>query len=220
MEDRVQYGKNLRIGLYAVEPIRRAGLRSILEEIRGADLVEADLDRLEQLQSLDVAVISLMYPEDVLPVIHRLRTQQPQMRIVVMSTDGDDETIIGAISAGAKGYLTDTATPEEVKQAIEIVAGGSIWAPRHTLSLMVDRMLAHGSLNPRFAPQFTQRELDVLQLLVSARSNREIAQALGIEVRTVKSYIGRMMKKAGVGNRTALSVHAAKNALVPPVRNF
>jgi DNA-binding NarL/FixJ family response regulator len=55
--------------------------------------------------------------------------------------------------------------------------------------------------------------LEVLQLLVAARSNREIAEALGIEVRTVKSYMGRMMRKVGVGNRIALSIHAAKHAL-------
>jgi DNA-binding NarL/FixJ family response regulator len=62
-------------------------------------------------------------------------------------------------------------------------------------------------------PQFTHRELEVLQLLVSARSNREIAQALGIEVRTVKSYVGRMMRKVGVENRIALSIHAATHTL-------
>jgi DNA-binding NarL/FixJ family response regulator len=220
MVDQRQYGKNLRVGLFAAEPIRLAGLRSILEEMRGLALLEADPDGLAQIDSLDVAVISVTWPEEAMAAIHRLRAAQPHIRTVVMTTECDDESIIAAVSAGAKGYLLDSATPEEVMQAIEIVASGSIWAPRHTLSMMVDRMLAHGSLTPHSAPQFTQRELEVLQLLVSARSNREIAQALGIEVRTVKSYIGRMMKKAGVGNRTALSVHAARNAIVSPGRNF
>jgi DNA-binding NarL/FixJ family response regulator len=130
-----------------------------------------------------------------------------------MSEDGDDESVIAAILAGAKGYLQDTAAPEEVARAIELVASGSIWAPRRALSLLVDRMVDGGTISPRSAPQFTHRELEVLQLLVSARSNREIAEALGIEVRTVKSYVGRMMRKVGVGNRIALSIHAAKNAL-------
>jgi DNA-binding NarL/FixJ family response regulator len=220
MDDQRQYGNGLRIGLFAVEPIRRAGLRSILEEMRSVELVETDADGLAQMDSLDVAVISLTWPEEVLPIIRSLRSARPLMRIVVMTSECDDESMIAAISAGAKGYLMDSATPEEVIKAIEIVASGSIWAPRHTLSMMVDRILAHGTLSAHSVPQFTQRELEVLQLLVSARSNREIAQALGIEVRTVKSYIGRMMKKAGVGNRTALSVHAAKNALVSPDRSF
>src|SRR5579884_1892483 len=204
MDDQRQYGNGLRIGLFAVEPIRRAGLRSILEEMRSVELVETDADGLAQMDSLDVAVVSLTWPEEVLPIIRSLRSARPLMRIVVMTSECDDESMIAAISAGAKGYLMDSATPEEVIKAIEIV----------------DRILAHGTLSAHAVPQFTQRELEVLQLLVSARSNREIAQALGIEVRTVKSYIGRMMKKAGVGNRTALSVHAARNALVSPDRSF
>jgi len=213
MEERRMYAQHLRIGLFAIEPIRRAGLRSILEEISGVELVDAGLDGLLAAESLDLAVISLMVPAEILTTIERLRTGMPATRVIVMSEVGDDESVIAAISAGAKGYLQDTAEPEEVARAVELVASGSIWAPRKALSMLVDRMLNGGALSPRSAPQFTHRELEVLQLLVSARSNREIAEALGIEVRTVKSYVGRMMRKVGVGNRIALSVHAATHAL-------
>ena len=213
MEKRPGYVQHLKVGLFAIEPIRRAGLRTILEEIRDIELIDAGLDALLTAESLHLAVISLMVPAEILTTIERLRVGKPSVRIIVMSEDGDDESVIAAISAGAKGYLQDTATTDEVKRAVELVASGSIWAPRRALSLLVDRMVDGGSLSPRSAPQFTHRELEVLQLLVSARSNREIAEALGIEVRTVKSYVGRMMRKVGVGNRIALSIHAAKNAL-------
>jgi len=213
MEQTRIYAQHLRVGLLAVEPIRRTGLRSILEEIHGIELIDAGLDGLLAAESLDIAVISLMVPSEILTTIERLRVATPAIRIIVMSEDGDDESVIAAILAGAKGYLQDTAAPEEVARAIELVASGSIWAPRRALSLLVDRMVDGGTISPRSAPQFTHRELEVLQLLVSARSNREIAEALGIEVRTVKSYVGRMMRKVGVGNRIALSIHAAKNAL-------
>jgi DNA-binding NarL/FixJ family response regulator len=207
------YAPHLRVGLFAVEPIRRTGLRTILEEIRSIELIDGGLDGLLAAPSLDIAVISLMVPAEILTTIERLRAATPAIRIIVMSEGGDDESVIAAISAGAKGYLPDTAEPVEVARAVELVASGSIWAPRRALSMLVDRMVDGGTLSPRSAPQFTHRELEVLQLLVSARSNREIAEALGIEVRTVKSYVGRMMRKVGVGNRIALSVHAAKNAL-------
>ncbi|QNI34001.1 response regulator transcription factor [Alloacidobacterium dinghuense] len=213
MEEKRIYAQRLRVGLFAVEPIRREGLRSILEEIRGIELIDAGLDGLLVAESLDLAVISLMVRSEILTTIERLRAATPSIRIIVMSEDGDDESVIAAIMAGAKGYLLDTATPDEVSRAVELVASGSIWAPRRTLSLLVDRMIDGGTISPRSAPQFTHRELEVLQLLVSARSNREIAEALGIEVRTVKSYVGRMMRKVGVGNRIALSIHAAKHAL-------
>ena len=101
-------------------------------------------------------------------------------------------------------------------QCIEVVESGSIWAPRRVLSDFVDRML-HASEKPvlRHEFKFTEREEAVLRLLVAARSNREIANALGIEERTVKAYVARLMRKVGVENRIALSIQAASRALVP-----
>jgi DNA-binding NarL/FixJ family response regulator len=206
--------KQLRVGILVAEPIRRTGLRSILEDMRGVQLVDSNLDGILAEKSLDIVLVSLMVREEMLAVIERLRTDLPGTRIVVMSPDNNDEGAIAAIFAGARGYLQEAVAPEEVWQAIEVVASGSIWASRKVLSMLVDRMLSNGTLTvPNAQPQFTQREMEVLQLLVSARSNREIAQALGIEVRTVKSYVGRMMRKVGVGNRIALSIHAATHEL-------
>ena len=213
MSEQRQYAHVLRIGLLAVEPIRRTGLRSILEEVQGVQLTDAGLEGLLASSSLDVAVISLMVSAEVLTTIERLRAEIPAVRIIVMSENDDDESVITAISAGAKGFLPDSATPEEVIRAVEVVHSGSIWAPRTALSKLVERMIDGGTFSTRSAPQFTARELEVLQLLVAARSNREIAEALGIEVRTVKSYVGRMMRKVGVGNRIALSLHAARHAI-------
>jgi DNA-binding NarL/FixJ family response regulator len=214
MEDKHTLRKQLTVGLLVVEPIRRTGLRSILEEMRDIHLVDSDLAGLIAAESLDLILLSLMVREEMIAVVERLRAERPSTRIVVMSPDDSHDCAIAAIFAGARGYLYETAAPEEVWQAIEVVASGSIWASRQILSLLVDRMLANGPISTRASqPQFTQRELEVLQLLVSARSNREIALALGIEVRTVKSYVGRMMRKVGVGNRIALSIHAAKHAL-------
>lgn len=216
MDAERKYGKTIRAGLLAAEPIRRTGLRSILEEIRDLELVEGDIEALLAASSLDIAVVSLSFQSQILEALERLRGARPELRTIIMSQEADDESMITAISAGAKGYLSDTAAPEEVRQAVELVASGTIWAPRRVLSLLVDRMLEGGkSLNRSVNPQFTQREMEVLELLVSARSNKEIAQALGIEVRTVKSYVGRMMRKVGVENRIALSMHAAKKSLAP-----
>ena len=94
---------------------------------------------------------------------------------------------------------------------IDVVASGSIWAPRKILSAFVDRMLNPSENKPvlRHNLSFTKREEEILDLLQAARSNREIALSLGIEERTVRSHVARMIRKAGVENRIALSVRAA-----------
>src|SRR5580698_10455046 len=149
MEESRIYAQQLRVGLFVVEPIRRTGLRTILEEIRGIELIDGGLEGLLAAESLDLAVISLMVPSEILTTIERLRAATPAVRIIVMSEDGDDESVIAAISAGAKGYLQDTAEPVEVAKAIELVASGSIWAPRKALSMLVDRMVDGGTFSPR-----------------------------------------------------------------------
>ena len=94
---------------------------------------------------------------------------------------------------------------------------GSIWAPRKLLSKLIDRLLSgdDASLtNPR--PHLTTREDQVLKLLLMARSNREIATELGIEERTVKAHVGKLMRKIGAENRIELSMRAISGSYDQP----
>jgi DNA-binding NarL/FixJ family response regulator len=204
----------VRIGLLDFEPIRVAGFRSIFDEDMRVEVVTTDLVGALANKSLDMVLFGLQEPLASFELLARIKAQRPRLRLIVMGDHRDDETIINAIAAGAKGYLEETASPEQVMQAIEVVQSGSIWAPRRVLSIFVDRML-NVSSRPvrRHNMRFTEREHDVLKLLVAARSNREIARSLGIEERTVKAYIARLMRKVGVENRIALSIHAASRAL-------
>jgi DNA-binding NarL/FixJ family response regulator len=140
---------------------------------------------------------------------------RPDLRLVVIGPENDDEVILAAIGAGAKAYLRANAKPAEVEQAIEIVSQGSIWAPRRLLSVFVDRVTRPAPRPPaQSAVQFTAREKEVLRLLIAARSNREIARTLGIEERTVKAHVAKLMRKVGVENRIALSIYAITNSVV------
>jgi DNA-binding NarL/FixJ family response regulator len=204
----------VRIGLLDFEPIRVAGFRSIFDEDSRVEVVATDLAGALANTTLDMVLFGLQEPLASFELLARIKSRRPRLKLIVMGDHRDDETIINAIAAGAKGYLEETASPEQVMQAIEVVQSGSIWAPRRVLSLFVDRML-NASLRPvrRHNMHFTLREHEVLKLLVAARSNREIARSLGIEERTVKAYIARLMRKVGVENRIALSIHAASRAL-------
>jgi len=102
-----------------------------------------------------------------------------------------------------------TAGPEMVRAAIEVVTEGSIWAPRRLLSKLIDRLLNVSDSSLTAArPQITARERQVLALIMMARSNRDIASQLGIEERTVKAYVDRLMRKTGADNRIKLSMSA------------
>jgi len=201
----------LNIGLLDFEPLRVAGFESVCEHLPHLRIVATTLSQVLASSDLQMVMLGLHNPAESFDLLARLKAAQPHLKLIVMGAESDEETIMGAIAAGAKGYLDEAATPEQVIMCIDVVASGSIWAPRKVLSEFVDRLLNPDENKPvrRHNLTFTKREEEVLGLLQAARSNREIAQTLGIEERTVKSYIAKLIRKAGVENRIALSVRAA-----------
>src|ERR1700733_9455365 len=204
----------LRFGLFVFEPLRVAGFESVFGEVPGVEAVTTKLADAMLDATLDMVLLGLQNPLDSFETLAKLKAQRPNLKLIVMGSEANEETIISAIAAGAKGYLEETVTPEQVTQCIEVVESGSIWAPRKVLSKFVDRML-HATerrvLRHNF--NFTEREQEVLRLLGAARSTREVPLSLGSEERTVKAYVGRLMRKVGVENRIALSIHAASRVL-------
>src|SRR6266404_9122575 len=144
-----------------------------------------------------------------------LKATRPNLRIIVIGSGIEDETILKAIAFGAKGYVDAAASPTDFVHAIRIVSQGSVWAPRRVLSVFIERVSrSPGRVFPASPVTFTDREKEVLELLVAGRSNKEIGSALGIEERTVKAHVAKLLRKVGVQNRIALSVHAITHSLV------
>lgn len=212
MSASVASGKiRLKIGLLDFEPLRVAGFQSVCETLPNVTVVPTTLREAANDTELDMVMLGLHELADSFDVLAKLKAAQPRLKMIVMGAETDQETIMSAIAAGAKGYLEEKASPEQVVMCIDVVASGSIWAPRKVLSTFVDRMLnpEENKRVQRHNLTFTKREEEVLKLLRAARSNREIARTLGIEERTVKSHIAKLIRKAGVENRIALSVRAA-----------
>jgi DNA-binding NarL/FixJ family response regulator len=152
-----------------------------------------------------------------LEMLDSIRRVKPNLRLIVIGPEGDDELVLSSIITGARAYLDLTAGPDVVRQAVEIVTSGSIWAPRRLLSKLIDRLLkVPESASSGVGPLLTAREQQVLELILMARSNREIAEQLGIEERTVKAYVGRLMRKTGADNRIKLSMSALSRSLLSP----
>src|ERR1700761_3503225 len=206
----------LRVALLEPEPIRVQGFVTLFQDHPRIEFVVFELAQFLADQEFKLALIGLHGDRLSLPLVSTIHGMRPDVKLVVMGPDADDEVILQAISAGAKAYLEASASPQQVEQAITIVNQGSIWAPRRVLSIFVDRATKPSRSSTPSLAQFTARETEVLKLLVAARSNREIARTLGIEERTVKAHVAKLMRKVGVENRIALSIYAVNNSIVTP----
>jgi DNA-binding NarL/FixJ family response regulator len=204
----------IRIGVASEEPIRLTGLTSIFDQParEGRPPLVPMAGRLKELlgqQSLGYLVVDLQSWSGGLGVLETIRRSRPDLRLIVIGPEGNDDLVLDSIIAGARAYLSFTANPETVFKAIEVVTEGSIWAPRKLLSKLIDRLLKTPEIRSIGADiRLTDRERQVLELITLARSNREIAEELGIEERTVKTYVGRLMRKTGADNRIKLSMSA------------
>ena len=138
------------------------------------------------------------------------------MKLIVLGLEEDHAHIQRVIGAGAKGYLTHRAKESEIRLAIDIVQDGSIWAPRKVLARLLESTATAEAARAKTGGEIklTEREAQVLRLLVAGQPNREIAEALGIDVITVKAHVGRLMRKVGVDNRIALSMQAVNQGLI------
>jgi DNA-binding NarL/FixJ family response regulator len=203
----------IRIGVLAGEPIRLAGLSTVFEETpeKGKPqlmLVVGTLQELLADPDLLYMVVDFNSSAEGMKTLETVKRSRPGMRQIVIGPERDDELVLDAITAGARAYLDSSADPHTVRMAIDIVVSGSIWAPRRLLSRLIDRLLKvpAGAGGEFGALQLTTRERQVLDLILLARSNREIAEELGIEERTVKAHVGRLMRKTGAENRIELSI--------------
>lgn len=202
------------MGLIATDPLRILGLQAIFSE------AEVEVVSLSGPGALDDSGVSLILidaacTDHLFELLATFRRSRPHLRLIVIGMQEDHEYIQRVIGAGAKGYLTHKSDEREIRLAIEIVQDNSLWAPRKVLA----RLLESSSAETESAgnlPKFTEREGQVLRLLVTGSPNREIGRVLGIDAVTVKAHVGRIMRKVGVENRIALTVETLRRNLLEP----
>jgi DNA-binding NarL/FixJ family response regulator len=216
----IRNNKPIRIGVLTDEPLRLEGLAGIFEDQPAEGFaplspVFGNLDKLLTDSTLTFLVVDLnAFPSGV-GIVKAICRRRPEMRLIVIGPEGNDRLIMDLALAGARAYLDLKASPQTIRKAVEVVISGSIWAPRRLLSTLIDRLIRASDTSLTNAPlHFTERERQVLKLILLARSNREIARELGIEERTVSAHVGRLMSKMGADNRVDLSIRALNCPLV------
>ena len=200
-------------------PVVRDGLVAILSTQPDFDVVgEAGngTEAVERAMTLqpDVMLLDLEMPElDGVEVLRRLAQSNPEVRVIVFTAFDTDERILGAVQAGAQGYLLKGAPRKELFEAVRVVhAGGSLLQPVVASKLL--RQVSHQSQAVPTVDALTPREVEVLRLLAQGLQNKEIAAQLVISERTVKFHVSSIMSKLGAGNRTEAVTLAAQQGLI------
>jgi DNA-binding NarL/FixJ family response regulator len=204
----------LRVVVVDNDPLRLVGFRALLESEQDFDLICASAPDFDRAGEIDVILLGNRRGVKSFDDVARLKALYPCMQIIAVGSGMHEEAILAALASGAKGYVDEAASAAEFVSAVRAVSQGSVWVSRRVMSMFVERA---GSLVGRplsgGREAYTPREREVLGMLVEGRSNKEIALPLGIEVRTVKAHLGKLMRKAGVQSRIALSTYAIAHSL-------
>jgi DNA-binding NarL/FixJ family response regulator len=211
----------VRVLLVDDHEIVRVGLRAILASHRGITVVGEAASAREAIAEAarlvpDVVLLDLRLPDgDGVEVCRTIRAAHPGCRVVMLTAYADEEALVASVLAGASGYLLKQTRGQDVVRAIEEAAAGrSLLDPASAERLLnFFRNWARGQedLSP-----LTDQERRVLDLMAEGKTNREIADALGLAEKTVKNYVSNILAKLRVRRRTEAALLAARKKVPGP----
>jgi DNA-binding NarL/FixJ family response regulator len=216
----------IRVLIADDQRVVREGLNLLLGLLPGIEVVGTASDGEEAVGmavklSPDVALMDLRMPRcDGIEATRRLRQDCPGCRVVVLTTYADDRSVVEALRAGARGFLTKDAGAEEIQRAIEAVVRGGAAIDPAVQHHLVAAVSGEGREEPVSAlpDGLTAREHEVLTLIAEGLSNAEIAARLVVGEATVKSHINHIFMKTGVRDRAQAVMYAYRHGLVAPPR--
>ncbi len=196
----------------------RRGLRSYLETEPEVEVVgeaasgEEAAERAPTLGAHVVLMDLLMPGIGGVEATRQLLARSPETRVVVLTSVVTDEQVVPALEAGALSYLLKSAPAQEVLMAIRAAARGQATLDRNVAASVV-RAVRQPALRDAAQAAFTAREREVLLEIAQGKSNQEIADALGIGIKTVKTHVSSLLSKLGLYDRTQLAVYAHTHGL-------
>jgi DNA-binding NarL/FixJ family response regulator len=214
-------GDRIEILVVDDHAVVRRGLMAFLDSEEDLEVVDAVGGGEEALAALDrlgsegrlphVVVMDLqMSPVDGIEATRRIRDRYADVEVVALTSFGEEERVQAALEAGASGYLLKDADADEVAAAIRAARRGEL-----QLDPAVARRLMSSLRSPRGpATELTSREVEVLKLVGSGRSNKDIADELHISERTARTHVSNILGKLGLGSRTQAALWAVREGLV------
>ena len=209
---------NIQILIADDHAIVREGLRTLIDAKPGMELVGEAKDGVEAVMMAatlqpDVILMDMLMPrKDGLAAIKDIIQDNPDARILVLTSFDDDDRVFSAIKAGALGYLLKDSSPQQLLEAIrDVNQGRSSLHP--TIALKVIRELNQPSDLPPTEEPLTEREVETLRLIAQGLTNQEIAEQLTISERTVGKHVSNILDKLHLANRTQAALYALRHGL-------
>jgi DNA-binding NarL/FixJ family response regulator len=209
----------IRVLLADDQRVVREGLGTLLGLLKGVKVVGTAADGNEVLALAmklrpDVVLMDLRMPRcDGIEATRRLREHDASIKVLVLTTYTDDRSVIDALRAGARGYLTKDAGSAEIRRALEQVTRGQPAIDPAVQQHLLDVITESAGSAPRFPDGLTAREVEVLSLIAQGLSNAEIASRLVVGETTVKSHINHLFAKTGVRDRAQAVSYAYQHGL-------
>ncbi|WP_412521330.1 response regulator [Staphylococcus simulans] len=172
---------------------------------------KAFIAELEQSQQPpDIVLLDLVMPEmNGIEVTEYLKTHYPEIKILVLTSYADDEHVISAINKGADGYEMKDVEPEQLITSIHKVLQGE-----KMIHPQVQKVMENVAKKPHHINKLSNREKDVLKEMAKGKTNREIAEALFVSEKTIKTHVSHIFSKLQVSDRTQAAIYAMENKLI------
>ena len=216
----------IRIAVLSDSGLFRSGLRRILEAYRSVALVgEGHSPPVRDLVRACAPHILLVDAqiEDALAVCGELRQNGARPRVILAGAEGDDGWALQALKSGARGILCKSATVETLLKAVRVVHAGEVWASKRVLTLTVEELVARGlrsrQIEPSIKSRLSQREQEIVRLIASGLSNKEVADRLAITEATVKAHLTHIFQKLMLRGRGQLAALYHQNLMPLAAKN-
>jgi NarL family two-component system response regulator LiaR len=210
--------KPIRILIADDHQLVRQGLIALLSVKPGVEVIGQAADGVETVELAhllgpDIILLDLLMPrKSGIEATREIKADNPDARILIITSFAEDENVYQAIKAGALGYLLKDSSPQELMQAIHDVCDGRL-SLHPNIALKLIEELNRPTDSPPTQDPLTEREVEVLKLVAKGRSNQEIAEELIVSERTVGAHVSNILSKLHLANRTQAALYALRKGL-------